>query len=158
MFRVLGVYNFVFRCSFVQSWPGILFVVVSRSIRDSIHQMCVNCRNVLSFWHVLLVSIHILFTHCFFGKFCRTIYKRCKIMQFKSVAKTLVCKKTIQTLVKAIFISKVIIHKSHAEQFWWNSNWGLGWIWVGYTANVYRQTTDKLMFKSVISTVRWIRK
>ena len=26
------------------------------------------------------------------------------------------------------------------------------------TANVYRQTTDKLMFKSVISTVRWIRK
>ena len=23
-----------------------------------------------------------------------------------------------------------------------------------YTANVYRQTTDKLMFKSVISTVR----
>ena len=27
-----------------------------------------------------------------------------------------------------------------------------------YTANVYRQTTDKLMFKSVISTVRWIRK
>ena len=30
----------------------------------------------------------------------------------------------------------------------------------GYTntANVYRQTTDKLMFKSVISTVRWNRK
>ena len=27
-----------------------------------------------------------------------------------------------------------------------------------YTANAYRQTTDKLMFKSVISTVRWIRK
>ena len=27
-----------------------------------------------------------------------------------------------------------------------------------YTANVHRQTTDKLMFKSVISTVRWIRK
>ena len=27
-----------------------------------------------------------------------------------------------------------------------------------YTANVYRQTTDKLMFKSVISTIRWIRK
>ena len=27
-----------------------------------------------------------------------------------------------------------------------------------YTANVYRQTTDKLMFKGVISTVRWIRK
>ena len=26
------------------------------------------------------------------------------------------------------------------------------------TANAYRQTTDKLMFKSVISTVRWIRK
>ena len=25
---------------------------------------------------------------------------------------------------------------------------------VNYTANVYRQTTDKLMFKSVISTVR----
>ena len=24
----------------------------------------------------------------------------------------------------------------------------------GYTANAYRQTTDKLMFKSVISTVR----
>ena len=28
----------------------------------------------------------------------------------------------------------------------------------GHTANVYRQTTDKLMFISVISTVRWIRK
>ena len=27
-----------------------------------------------------------------------------------------------------------------------------------YTANAYRRTTDKLMFKSVISTVRWIRK
>ena len=27
-----------------------------------------------------------------------------------------------------------------------------------YTANVYRQTTDKLMFITVISTVRWIRK
>ena len=27
-----------------------------------------------------------------------------------------------------------------------------------YTANAYRQTTDKLTFKSVISTVRWIRK
>ena len=27
-----------------------------------------------------------------------------------------------------------------------------------YTANAYRQRTDKLMFKSVISTVRWIRK
>ena len=27
-----------------------------------------------------------------------------------------------------------------------------------HTANVYRQTTDKLMFKSVISTVRWMRK
>ena len=27
-----------------------------------------------------------------------------------------------------------------------------------YTANAYRQMTDKLMFKSVISTVRWIRK
>ena len=27
-----------------------------------------------------------------------------------------------------------------------------------YTANVYRQTTDKLMFKNVISAVRWIRK
>ena len=27
-----------------------------------------------------------------------------------------------------------------------------------YTANVYRQRTDKLMLKSVISTVRWIRK
>ena len=26
------------------------------------------------------------------------------------------------------------------------------------TANVYRQTTDKLMFKGVIFTVRWIRK
>ena len=26
-----------------------------------------------------------------------------------------------------------------------------------YTANVYRQTTDKLMFKTVICTVRWIR-
>ena len=25
---------------------------------------------------------------------------------------------------------------------------------IAYTANVYRQTTDKLMFKSVISTVR----
>ena len=29
---------------------------------------------------------------------------------------------------------------------------------VSYTANVYWQTTDKLLFKSVISTVRWIRK
>ena len=29
---------------------------------------------------------------------------------------------------------------------------------IEYTANAYRQTTDKLMFKSVISTVRWIRK
>ena len=29
---------------------------------------------------------------------------------------------------------------------------------LGYTENDYRQTTDKLMFKSVISTVRWIRK
>ena len=28
----------------------------------------------------------------------------------------------------------------------------------GHTANVYRQTTDKLMFISVISTVRWVRK
>ena len=28
----------------------------------------------------------------------------------------------------------------------------------GCTANVYRQTTDKLMFKSAFSTVRWIRK
>ena len=27
-----------------------------------------------------------------------------------------------------------------------------------FTANVYRQTADKLMFKSVISTVRCIRK
>ena len=27
-----------------------------------------------------------------------------------------------------------------------------------YTANVYRQTTDKLMFKSVISTQRWVKK
>ena len=27
-----------------------------------------------------------------------------------------------------------------------------------YTANAYRQTTDKLMFRSVISTVRWIKK
>ena len=27
-----------------------------------------------------------------------------------------------------------------------------------YTANVYRQTTDELMFKSVISTQRWIKK
>ena len=27
-----------------------------------------------------------------------------------------------------------------------------------YTANVYRQMTDKLMFNSVISTVRWIKK
>ena len=26
------------------------------------------------------------------------------------------------------------------------------------TANVYRQTTDKLMFKSVISTVKWMIK
>ena len=31
-------------------------------------------------------------------------------------------------------------------------------IFTVYTANAYRQTTDKLMFKSVISTVRWIRK
>ena len=28
------------------------------------------------------------------------------------------------------------------------------WTNVDYTANAYRQTTDKLMFKSVISTVR----
>ena len=28
----------------------------------------------------------------------------------------------------------------------------------GYTANAYRQMTDKLIFKSVICTVRWIRK
>jgi hypothetical protein len=27
-----------------------------------------------------------------------------------------------------------------------------------YTANDYRQTTDKLIFKRFISTVRWIRK
>ena len=27
-----------------------------------------------------------------------------------------------------------------------------------YTANVYRQTTDELMFKSVISTQRWNQK
>ena len=27
-----------------------------------------------------------------------------------------------------------------------------------HTANAYRQTTDKLMFESVISTVRWVRK
>ena len=34
------------------------------------------------------------------------------------------------------------------------------WYWkrIDYTANAYRQMTDKLMFKSVISTVRWIRK
>ena len=32
------------------------------------------------------------------------------------------------------------------------------YITLPYTANGYRQTTDKLMFKSVISTVRWIRK
>ena len=32
------------------------------------------------------------------------------------------------------------------------------WRSMAYTANAYRQTTDKLMFKSVISTVRWIRK
>ena len=31
-------------------------------------------------------------------------------------------------------------------------------IYFTYTANVYRHTTDKLMFISVISTVRWIRK
>ena len=30
--------------------------------------------------------------------------------------------------------------------------------WYYCTANAYRQTTDKLMFKSVISTVRWIIK
>ena len=45
-------------------------------------------------------------------------------------------------------------------QNWWfyyihsTKLWGI----IKYTANVYRQTTDKLMFKSVISTVRWIRK
>ena len=43
-------------------------------------------------------------------------------------------------------------------------DWKLGWAKLSvqdvsaYTANVYWQTTDKLMFKSVISTFRWIRK
>ena len=35
-----------------------------------------------------------------------------------------------------------------------NSNTDKAKIRMGYTANVYRQTTDKLMFISVISTVR----
>ena len=39
----------------------------------------------------------------------------------------------------------------------WNFDYFIA-IFLVYTANVYRQTTDKLMFKSVISTVRWIRK
>ena len=29
---------------------------------------------------------------------------------------------------------------------------------LSYTANVYMQTTDKLMLKNVISTVKWVRK
>ena len=52
--------------------------------------------------------------------------------------------KKIMSLIKN---NNFIPFKLYHDQF--RNKW-----YVNYTANAYRQTTDKLMFKSVISTVR----
>ena len=63
----------------------------------------------------------------------------------------------IQTFLK-FTLSKMIRQKDIFFQGHINNSFKT-WVWeyINYTANVYRQRTDKLMFKSVISTLRWIR-